>query len=157
MAGWLAAISQNSCMQPGLLACIQGCLHACEWDFQPASQPASQGPAAARYGQDSEIGALKENTATPFRNCRQPAASLAGPAAWCTTTGGSARSGPGQPATEAGSAARGPGFDSQASSSNTVSCQAVMSHGPLRPALGCSARQRATAEPCTTVQCSTAC
>eukprot|EP01048_Picozoa_sp_COSAG05_P010997 COSAG05_NODE_1008_length_6213_cov_13.207720_4_plen_177_part_00 len=54
MAGWLPAISQISCMQPGMLACIQGCLHACEWDFQSASQPASQGPAAARYGQDSE-------------------------------------------------------------------------------------------------------
>ena len=48
MAGWLAAISQNSCRQPGLLACIQGCLHACEWDFQSASQPASQPGARGR-------------------------------------------------------------------------------------------------------------
>ena len=59
---WLAASHfsefmhafRAACMHSGLPSCIQGCLYACEWDFQSASQPASQGPAAARYGQDSE-------------------------------------------------------------------------------------------------------
>ena len=53
--GWLAGSHFSEFMHAaGLPGCIQGCLHACEWDFQLASQPASQGPAAARYGQDSE-------------------------------------------------------------------------------------------------------
>ena len=53
--GWLAGSHFSEFMHdPGLLACIQGCHHACEWDLLSDSQPASQGPGAARYDQESE-------------------------------------------------------------------------------------------------------
>ena len=66
----IQAISQNSCMHSGLPACIQGYLHACGWDFQSASQPASQGPAAARYGQDSENALAARRAHGPPRRAR---------------------------------------------------------------------------------------
>ena len=47
--GWLAGSHFSEFMHAaGLLACIQGCLHACAWDFQSASQPASQPGARGR-------------------------------------------------------------------------------------------------------------